>query len=731
MNELYENSLSIKEQDFGSFIKNKDQVANYFFINFFGTLSLFMNNKNNTMRKYAKLETIVSSNITAEQINELTSDFLLSYKLADMTFNIDQSTKTKIERLINKILNKSIQDSSKISEELILSILTKCIFLKQHLAPKLKTKYLEIKTGNDQFINLSTFIFDLIKINANLKVLSKEFYKLYKTSYAEVKTDYTIYKTDVENYKSSNIKITDTNNIDDKKLQIIVPEYIGCYIYFNFIKGIKNDNLRSNELSKLKIYANDFLKMDFNFVSDNFDIKNEIKKLTKDQTKIIWALNNAGISTNYFYDSFCSNETTNIQKIESNRLELHRLLNLKTNKSRFVNSFTHSNNKYSFIDLYNVIMSSDADIKLLYSYSYEEHAADNVITKSRFQQNVIEHIDLETSTETISRYVFKHQSLNNLDPVSRLSKNINKVEFKTYIDKNGINLQQVFEKYTKLVYDQLKTLPNDSTEYKDLQKKHRIVFESLPSISKPPLLSDNYTIFKSKLLNLWSGTDHTSAHYILYNAFQNFGANTKDMKFYQGTFSHELNTDPLKDFYLNIDYSDHLNKLYFESNEYFVQQGYDLDDYITLYRVVALDNVKGYTPAPVESWSGDFKTILKYSKTIQNRLESKNITNKEVIILKIAARYRDLLGCAKQFETENFFVDERSIGVKDEYIVLGGSLYTSPVYMIRNLSSFETIDTFENYLNIKNLSIINEDSNKFKYYLANKNLILGCYPQQL
>lgn len=269
-----------------------------------------------------------------------------------------------------------------------------------------------------------------------------------------------------------------------------------------------------------------------------------------------------------------------------------------------------------------------------------------------------------------------------------------------------------------------KIFEEDREKYYELQDR-------LPYFMQD-MFTEDEEFFEVSFISNWTLSGGSSAQILGHEVFHDFKVNDELGDFYneENVYSADFRE---KCRYRKERLNGHLAGLYEKNQQYYkdkYKKKYDTK-MIKLYRGVGVKTVDSYIPGSLESWTTNVSTAKKFANMMSRRNEDYTILVAEVPI-------KDIFGSWDSFiET---WPGEENLKGKKEYIVMGGTFATTPIYKydtdrketIKQLNTFkEWVEVNEAKINKeKSIKIVTPSMKGFKNTLNSGKTALGNDPKE-
>lgn len=245
--------------------------------------------------------------------------------------------------------------------------------------------------------------------------------------------------------------------------------------------------------------------------------------------------------------------------------------------------------------------------------------------------------------------------------------------------------------------------PFDAAEISDSLEDFKELLSLMPSFSQS-FFSDDPEFFEVSWVSAWTLTGGSSAQYVATKTANDLEINEQLNDFWhpQLQMTQGIYDEALQDPELREKIKGNFKAIYEKNQEFFRQKfkkKYETKT-IKLYRGVGLGVVDTYIPGALESWTTAIGTAKRFAEMMSRQNEDYTILTAEVPI-------QHIFGSFESF-TETWPGEEDLKG-KKEYVVMGGTFATTPLYVYdvgrkeptKELKSFREWALYEGSENMK------------------------------
>lgn len=193
----------------------------------------------------------------------------------------------------------------------------------------------------------------------------------------------------------------------------------------------------------------------------------------------------------------------------------------------------------------------------------------------------------------------------------------------------------------------------------------------LPSFAQG-MYTEDVEIFEVEYITSWTLAGGSFAQYVAHKALSDVGVNAQLNDFWNSQSESEDKKNKAV-VILEDRFKSHFTTLYERNQEFFKQKfkkKYE-DTTIKLYRGVGISTVDTYVPGALESWTTQVSTAKRFGEMMTSKGNTYTILYAEVPI-------QHIFGSFESFA--DTFPGEEDLKGKKEYIVMGGTFATTPIY---------------------------------------------------
>jgi hypothetical protein len=226
------------------------------------------------------------------------------------------------------------------------------------------------------------------------------------------------------------------------------------------------------------------------------------------------------------------------------------------------------------------------------------------------------------------------------------------------------------------------TKPFDVREWAELQ-------DNIPPVMQDSLFVDDPDRFEVGFIHSWALAGGSYAQELAAKVLSKFGVNEKLSNMYSPeNFESE---DDKKIEHFNDRILSNFEVIYEKSQQFFKEKfkkRYQ-DKHIKLYRGVALPGIGSYRPGAIESWSTNLSTAKRFASMMSGYKKEPYVLYAEVPIQHIFGSYESFV---------DTFPGEEDLKGKKEYMVMGGTFSTTPMYLLDIQTKGTTLLTVREWL---------------------------------
>lgn len=277
--------------------------------------------------------------------------------------------------------------------------------------------------------------------------------------------------------------------------------------------------------------------------------------------------------------------------------------------------------------------------------------------------------------------------------------------------------------------------PVEAAEISDSLEDFKDLLSLMPSFTQS-FFSDDPEFFEVSWVSGWTLTGGSSAQYVATKTANNLEINEQLNDFWHpqlGMLQGSVYNEALEDPEIKEKIKNNFKTIYEKNQEFFRQKfkkKYETKT-IKLYRGVGLSVVDTYIPGALESWTTAIGTAKLFAEMMSNKNEDYTILMAEVPI-------QHIFGSFESF-TETWPGEEDLKG-KKEYVVMGGTFATTPLYVYdvvrkeptKELKSFTEWTLYEGsrIMKKKQVKIYTPSMSGFEKVLKSGKAALGNDPNE-
>lgn len=493
--------------------------------------------------------------------------------------------------------------------------------------------------------------------------------------------------------------------IDIKTSNIGPEKAFERFIYETFYKEMFSSN------KEIKNIIGEIPKFNIDHMRSSLKYKNNNDFLSNMEYGI--ALNVSGIKTNYIYDMFgTSYSKATFVELTKKGISTEKL---KENLPDSAGPATWERILQVANDAENITKGLGIDLtdyrgkypfdKLRKSYVDSLFIEDN-LSKEEKKQLIFDIIassdpDLETKTEKYSES-------------SKGKKQVKSVDFKGKSERIGLS-------------DILINSADTPEEYIQLN-------EMLPDYERTMILTEDPEVFENNIIDNWTMVGSNMTQYVANKVLSDFGINKQLNDFYN--FEAKRVKGTIFDDVIDLKKDDIVTKFenLYNRNQNFYKNKFGKKyekKTLKLYRGVGINVVDKYIPGAIESWTANVSVAKLFGEMMSSRNEPYTILYAEVPI-------QHIFGCFESFY--DFWPGEEDLKGKKEYIVMGGTFASTPLYVFDTYEKKQTreLSSIREWFNInenrnddmKKVKIITPSMKNFEKDLKSKKTAKGNDPKE-
>lgn len=382
----------------------------------------------------------------------------------------------------------------------------------------------------------------------------------------------------------------------------------------------------------------------------------EFKNFPYHEGKVLLALNMKGVQTSDIYDLFgrFNNKVRDTEIKREDFIERYNIVKSdKITVDEVLECVLESN------DIYEKVCRDFGVERLFKEYGPPRHS-DSIVVESYTKSDPVRAANNILASMTEEEYnTPEDQYLKFTQRKNKVVRDINFDLFKdeSYISVLDYSLAEIREK-------------GDLLEYLEIYDKTPDWFQA-----RQGLYSADYDHFTLSFFGHWVMTGGSNAHNLAHVACADIGVNQDKDEYYSPRRVQPYGRqDNVFDEYAKSErVKNHFDKMYEKSQEFFkkkYKKKYDTT-VIKLYRGLGIEDVSGYAPSTMESWSPLVSTAKRFASMMSRSHRDYTVLYAEVPIQYIIGTYESL---------GDVFEDDEMLKGKKEHIVMGGAFEHIPIY---------------------------------------------------